>query len=249
MSCERDKYCDDYLNRRVKLGYVADAPTFLRLVDSIGDSKLDLTPIVKAAETTTRLELDAVNRRINLYNEDDQICSICIADIADLIKLTGLEDVNVPNPADGSTIIYDVNAGEYVSYDLAGNISRIDADLDSLHAKDEDLQSQIDNSGRDITEVNNRVDQVNEWVSQTNDRIDALANRVSALETNLTTLTNTVNAINSRLTAIENAIWDWGSDKNTKIARGNINIYSGSVGGGVGIFSRADNQNNDLQFE
>lgn len=245
--CNNREFCDNYLSRLVKLGYVADKPTYLKLVDSIGESALDMTPIVQAAETTTRLELDAVNDRIVFYNEDGEICAICVADLAALIALDDLKNVDA-TPTDGNTIVYNVSTGNYENYDLVGNVSRLDKLIQSLQAKDEDLQDQIEEGDKDNETTNTRIDQLYEELTKTNNNLTALSQRVSTLETNLTELSNTVNGINTRLQAIENAIWRWGSDKNTSIVRGNINVYSGGVGPN-GLFSRADNQNNDLNFE
>lgn len=56
------------------------------------------------------------------------------------------------------------------------------------------------------------------FVNETNQHLTNLDNAVTNLQ-------NQINALNGRISAIENAIPLWGTDKNTKIARGTINIY------------------------
>ena len=62
-----------------------------------------------------------------------------------------------------------------------------------------------------------------------------------------------IQQVENRVSAIENAIYNWDGDKNTKIPRGNINVY-GDIGNTQnhdwGIFSHDKNSNitNDLYF-
>ncbi len=61
-------------------------------------------------------------------------------------------------------------------------------------------------------------------------------------------LTELVAAYENRIADIENAIYNWASDKNTKIPRGNINVTSGGYSSGNGIYTRATNTDEDLNF-
>ena len=64
----------------------------------------------------------------------------------------------------------------------------------------------------------------------------------SAIENDVTDLQN-------RILSIEKAIYNWNNDKNTKIPRANINIYSGEIGN-VGVISKDPGDNlNDLRFK
>lgn len=69
----------------------------------------------------------------------------------------------------------------------------------------------------------------------------------------ITTINARIQQVENRVSAIENAIYNWSGDKNTKIPRGNINVY-GDVGNTQnhdwGIFSHDKNSNitNDLYF-
>lgn len=56
-------------------------------------------------------------------------------------------------------------------------------------------------------------------------------------------------ALGNRISAIENAIYNWGSDKNTKIPRGNINIYSDYTNNNNrtwGIFTHSTASGNEI---
>lgn len=227
--------CEGYINRRVKLGYVADSPTSIQLVDSIGNQVFDLLPVIQAGETDTSIKLIRDTRRIRYYpekytrTEGKEGCfyDICMQDLASLIYLNDLADVNVPNPATGGTIIYDATQGAYVPFDLAGAIARLDGRIDDTNIRIDGLTGNISTINNNINELTRRINSLTETVSNLNEAVE-----------NLT----------ARLTAIENAIYNWSSDKNTKIARGNINVTSGGYTSGNGIYTRTPDTNEDLNF-
>ena len=221
--------CDNYIQRRVKLGYVADSPTSIQLVDSIGNQVFDLLPIVQAGETDTSIALLADTRRIRYYPEmwtrtdGEQGCyyDICIPDIAALIDLNELRNVDIPTTlATGDTLRYNSATHTYEMFNI-----------DSALA---DLQSQITSGGGSVTSLTQRVTTLENKILEQNQKIAAL--------------TELVATYNGRIADIENAIYDWGNDKNTKIARGNINITSGGYNSGNGIYTRAVDTNEDLNF-
>ena len=97
-----------------------------------------------------------------------------------------------------------------------------------------------------ITSITNRL-------TSLENRATALENRMTLVENNLSALNTTVNSLESRLHDIEQAIPLWSSDKTTKIARGDINVY-GDINNNNdhshGIFTHATNSDvtNDLYF-
>lgn len=97
------------------------------------------------------------------------------------------------------------------------------------------------------------INNVNSTLTSLGNRVSSLENRMTLAEQNITALNTTVNQLETRLHAIENAIFNWTNDKNTKIARGNINVY-GDINNNDshtwGIFTHATNSNitNDLYF-
>lgn len=228
--------CEEYISRRVKLGYVSDCGTCVQLVDSIGNQVFDLLPVIQAGETDTSMRLLTENPRIRYYpeqwtrTEGREGCyyDICISDIAALIKLNELMDVEHVIPGNGETVMYNSSTQMYEMYDLAGNIAAIN--------------NRIDN-------VNTRIDNLDNAITNLGDQIATQTSRINQLFEITTSLQNQINALSSRLSAIESAIYNWSSDKSTKIPRGTINVTSGGYNSNNGIFSRTKNQNNDLNFE
>lgn len=220
--------CDNFLKRRVKLGYVADPPTAIQLVDSIGNQVFDLLPVIQAGETDTSIALLNDTRRIRYYPEEYTrtggktgcFYDICIPDIAALIDLNELRNVVSTAPATGQTIVYNASTGQYEMFNLTDALTTIDGRLDALEASDVAVSARIDALNTAITNLTTRLNQFNE--------------RLAAAETSLR--------------AIENAIYNWTNDKTTKIPRGTINITSGGANSNWIIQSRAKDQDEDLNF-
>lgn len=220
--------CEGFKNRRVKLGYVADSPTSVQLVDSIGNQVFDMLPIVQAGETDTSIKLIPETRRIRYLPEvytrtegkDGCFYDICMEDIAALIYLNDLADVDSPTPATGSTIMYDASEGKYLPYDLAGELERIHREISEVDGKADDISGSVGSITNVLNEYNRRISELTELVATFNGRIEA----------------------------IENAIYDWENDKTTKIARGNINVTSGGYNSGNGLYTRTPDTDEDLNF-
>lgn len=221
--------CDEYIQRRVKLGYVPDSPTSVQLVDSIGNQIFDMLPIIQAGETDTSIALLTETRRIRYYpevwtrTEGAQGCyyDICIPDIAALIDLNELRNVdNSTTLAMGDTIVYNTTTQQYEMFNIYNAL--------------QNLQDQIDAGGGDYTALERRV--------------SILENKILEQNQKIAQLTELVATYNQRISDIENAIYNWANDKNTKIPRGNINVTSGGYSSGNGIYSRATNTNEDLNF-
>lgn len=221
--------CDNYIQRRVKLGYVADSPTSIQLIDSIGNQVFDLLPVIQAGETDTSIALLRDTERIRYYPEEwtrtegQSGCfyDICIEDIAALIDLNDLRDVAIPTTlATGDTLRYNAATHTYEMFNIDTALA--------------DLQSQISGEGGSITALTQRVTTLEGKILEQNQKIAQL--------------TELVATYNARIADIENAIYNWASDKNTKIARGNINITSGGANSGNGIYTRAADTNEDLNF-
>lgn len=228
--------CEEYIQRRVKLGYVADSPTSVQLVDSIGNQVFDMLPIIQAGETDTSIELIADTRRIRYYPEEytrtegESGCyyDICIPDIAALIDLNELRNVVDAIPQTGETIVFNGSTNQYEMFNLTQALNDLaDAD-DSL------LQR--------IIALENRVTTINNTLNQQIARINNLYEITTQLDNKITALSN-------RVTDIENAIYNWGNDKATKIPRATINVTSGGPDSNNIIQCRAKNQNNDLDFQ
>lgn len=228
--------CEEYKSRRVKLGYVADNPTAIQLVDSFGNQVFDLLPVIQAGETDTSIELIAPTRRIRYYPEEytrtegESGCfyDICIPDIAALIDLNELRNVVSAAPQDGETIVFNSTTNQYEMFNLTQALADLaDAD-DSL------LQR--------IIALENRVTTINNTLTQQIARINNLYEIATQLD-------NKITAVSNRVSDIENAIYNWGNDKSTKIPRATINVTSGGPNSNNIIQCRAKNQDNDLDFQ
>lgn len=221
--------CNDLIQRRVKLGYITDPATAIQLVDSIGNQVFDLLPVIQAGETDTSIALLRDTRRIRYYPEEYTRTSgesgcyydICIPDIAALIDLNELRDVESVQPSTGQTIVYNAATGQYEMFNLTEALSIINNKLDALEEAD--------------ILINKRIDSLEETVEELSQRLDKFNNRLADVE--------------AGLASIEAAIYNWANDKTTKIPRGTINITSGGADSSWLIQSRAKNQNEDLNFE
>lgn len=228
--------CEEYKSRRVKLGYVADCGTCVQLVDSIGNQVFDMLPVIQAGETDTSIELIAPTRRIRYYPEEytrtegESGCyyDICIPDVEALMLLNEIGNVESVAPADGQTIVYNAATQQYEMFDLAKALADINASIANTNARIDALDAKVTQINNTLTQQIARINNLFELCSQLDKKIDAVSSRVSD---------------------IENAIYNWGSDKTTKIPRATINVTSGGPESDNIIQCRAKNQNNDLDFQ
>ena len=220
--------CAEYIERRVKLGYVADNPTAIQLVDSIGNQVFDLLPVIQAGETDTSIELLTDLKRIRYYPEkwtrtegrDGCYYDICISDIANLINLNDLGNVESGTLTSGDIVMYNATTQMYEIFNLTEALNNLGGDISSLLERIVALEG-------DVTTLNNKIIEQNQKIAQ---------------------LTELVATYEDRIANIENAIYNWSSDKTTKIPRGNINVTSGGYSSGNGIYTRTTNTDEDLNF-
>lgn len=207
----RCQVCENITARRVKLAYVPGEPTKLALFDSIDNSEIDLLPIIQAGETDTKLEL-IVDKKMLRYYPERWLSSGgekgCVYNIC-------LEDIfALMNLGDlGDVDVPNPTTGMTIRY----NIVTGKWELFNLDFALNNLQNQITNQ---IGDIENLLKTIQNMQQQIND------------------LTTIVNKLDSRVLDIENAIYNWSSDKSTKIPRGNINLFSGGMGSGHYIRSR-----------
>ena len=175
--------CDEYIQRRVKLGYVADAPTSVQLVDSIGNQVFDMLPIVQAGETDTSIELIPETKRIRYYPEEwtrtegESGCyyDICIPDIAALIRLRDLEDVEDDAPTDGTTIVYNSETELYEAYDITGIVADIYNKIAQLNTRCATIEANISTIQNTLADHNSRLSAIENaiynWSNDKNTKI------------------------------------------------------------------------------
>lgn len=197
-------------------------PTGVILDTSWGETHLDLKDIIKTGETITRLYL-------------------------------------APETGDPEGLCYEKEDGttDYISGD---SLSRV---ISLRLLKDVDQESTLENG--DAYVYNGNTDlfvpfALMQFVNETNLTLGRLQAQITNLQNQINALDAKIDneiaraqaaeqALGDRLTAIESAIYNWSSDKTTKIARGNINVTSGGPTSGNGIYTRTPNINNDIDFQ
>lgn len=227
--------CEEYQSRRVKLGYVADCPHCVQLVDSIGNQVFDMLPVIQGGETDTSLVLIPETERLRYYPEEYTrtegasgcFYDICMDDLAALIDLGDLRDVNTEGQSNGDTVVYNSTTGMYELFNLTDALGDINTRIDNLTEIVEGQGDDISDIYNKLAEHDRKLNQLFQITSNLQDALDTLAARVKA---------------------IEDAIYDWTNDKTTKIPRATINATSGGYTSNNGIFCRAKNQNNDIDF-
>lgn len=243
MACNE---CADYKNDcemmktyQVKLGKVLDCATCIKLTDPIDTQVFDLLPMIQAGETITSWELlvdeETDDRRLRYSPEEytrthgrkGTVCDVCIPDLENTFRINEIGNVEHTLPADGDTLVYDTASKTYKMFNLKGALADVNKRIDDLSTKIDNFDGDITNLTVELNKQTGRINQLFELVASLSARVDG---------------------IEQRLSNIENAIYNWGSDKTTKIPRGNINVTSGGATSNNGIFSRAKDQNEDLNF-
>lgn len=113
-------------------------PVNLVVETTWGDSIVDLTDAVKAAETVTHMELGS--NAIEYFAEDGHVDCIYGDDLSRIISMQLLKDVDITvPPVDGDVYIYDGNTNKFKTFNLAqaldtisGNITNIMGDINNL---------------------------------------------------------------------------------------------------------------------
>lgn len=91
-------------------------------------TEYDMTPVTRAAETKTSVEIDSDGRNV-IYNAEDQTYTISAATLAGILHLAEIGDVDTEGVEDGSLLIYDKELAKWevwgASKNTAQNLSYI----------------------------------------------------------------------------------------------------------------------------
>ena len=139
--CKTDANC---VNAYVDFHLDPENPAGLCLDTSWGGECLDLTSIVKAAETVTSLELSpAEDPNCLVFNrEDGQADCIHGDDLSRIISMTKLKDVDQDTaPVNGDVYMY--NNGKWYAFNLQTFIDNTNTTLGNLQAAITQIQNQI----------------------------------------------------------------------------------------------------------
>lgn len=123
-----------------------DSDTGICLHTSWGGNCLDLTDIVKAAETCTTLYLSPEEDPNCLVYEPECGDNICIHgdDISRIISMQYLKDVSqVTPPSDGIVYMYNESTGLFEPYDLKTTIGNINTAITNINAAITNLQNRV----------------------------------------------------------------------------------------------------------
>lgn len=127
-----------------------DNETGICLHTSWGGMCLDLTEIVKNAETCTTLYLSPEDDPNCLVYEPEEKCgdNICIHgdDLSRIISMTKLKDVDQETaPTDGSVYIYNGQTGMFEPFDLKNFVTNVNTSIQNINAAISNWQSRIEN--------------------------------------------------------------------------------------------------------
>lgn len=212
----------------------------LKLDTSWGCTAVDLTPAVKVAETITHLFITPEGSlQFNREDygregvEDGGVDCITGNELSRIISMQLLKDVDQTQKVkDGMVYMWDGIANLFEPYDLKAFVNQTNDTLESHGAAIDTLQSSV-------ASIQNTLALLTKRVSNLETRLTKLEDRVTTVESDL-------NSLKGRVSAIEGAIYNWGTDKSTPLARGTINVYGGTenaVDKGRGIYTHNPNNN------
>lgn len=125
-----------------------DSDTGICLHTPWGGDCLDLTEIVKNAESCTTLYLSPDDAPNCLVYEPEEKCgdNICIHgdDLSRIISMTKLKDVSQTDPIlDGNVYIYNGTTGKFEPYDLKTTIDNINSAIQNINAAISNLSNRM----------------------------------------------------------------------------------------------------------
>lgn len=128
----------------------SDNPAGLCLHTPWGGDCLDLTSIVKAAESCTTLYLSPEDNPNCLVYEPEEKCgdNICIHgdDLSRIISMTKLKDVDQnAQIGNGDVYIYNSTTGKFEPYNLVQQITNINTAIQNINAAITNLQGRVEN--------------------------------------------------------------------------------------------------------
>jgi hypothetical protein len=139
--CKTDANC---INAYTDFHLDPENPAGLCLETSWGGDCLDLTSIVKAAETVTTLHLSPAENPncLEFEREDGQSDCIHGDDLSRIISMTKLKDVDQETaPTNGDVYMY--NNGKWYTFNLQDFVTNTNTTLGNLQAAITQIQNQI----------------------------------------------------------------------------------------------------------
>lgn len=160
--CEKiDANC---VNAFVDFHLNPDSETGLCLETSWGSICLDLTSIVKAAETCTSLYLSPQpDPNCLVYEGECETFCITGDELSHIISMTKLKDVDQATPPrQGDVYLYD--GDKFVTFNLSDALNNLDIDLTAIWAAIHNLQNRMNAVEDRVTNIENTIAPiVNRW--------------------------------------------------------------------------------------
>ena len=139
-------YVDAHLDKENPVNFVLES--------TWGDTVVDLTDAVKAAETITHMELG--ENAIEYFSEDGHVDCIYGDDLSRIISMHLLKDVDITTPpADGDVYIFDETSNKFVTFNLAQALDVINGNITNLTAAVNNLKSRVTNIEQKLTPPDN----------------------------------------------------------------------------------------------
>jgi hypothetical protein len=137
-------YIDAHLNE--------ENPVELDIESTWGDSAVDLTKVVKAAETVTRMELGS--NAIEYFAEDGHVDCIYGDDLSRIISMHLLKDVDITvPPEDGDVYIYDGNKNKFVTFNLNSFVTDVNQRITNLNTRVNNLAGAVNTLTNKINDI------------------------------------------------------------------------------------------------
>lgn len=143
-----DKIDSQCIDAFVDFDFDPDSDTGICLDTSWGGNCLDLTDIVKAAETCTTLYLSPEENPNCLVYEPECGDNICINgdDLSRIISMQYLKDVTqAVTPSDGIVYMYNNTTKLFEPYDLKTAVTNINTAIQNINAAISNITNRLDN--------------------------------------------------------------------------------------------------------
>ena len=150
--CEKidGRMVNAYIDARLNV----ENPVELVIESTWGDSFVDLTDAVKAAETVTYMELGS--NAIQYVGEDGHVDCIYGDDLSRIISMHLLKDVDQNTaPVDGDVYLYDGNTNTFKTFNLQQFMDSVGDNVTNLNAQINALKNRVTNLEQLLTKPAN----------------------------------------------------------------------------------------------
>src|SRR5690606_35930903 len=136
MACSTCSRTDHETNCPQEISFELDGTVLYGRCGAVPIRPIDLAPVGQSAETDTDLSLDRSSRRL-VYTGEKDTDTIAVADIASLMSLNDIGDVQYQISTDGDILAYNSTTGTWTSYTIPSGtlVSTVGIDADGRLVK------------------------------------------------------------------------------------------------------------------